>query len=165
MTCMTREQSPSTDLTQLVEAYHRHGASKRPEDFWAWERAGDIARGDDPERAWELVVALIRSAPDERLEFIGAGPLECLVETHAGALIDRIIGEAERDSRFREALATIWLSVENVPPAALERLQAVTGNRLLVATQAEIDAAGAELERQWRADDAQRALGGKPPGD
>ena len=143
-----------TDLPTLIEAYHRHGAHKRDEDFWAWEAAGDIARGQDAERAWELVIALIRSAPDDRLTFVGAGTLEDLVSTHAANLIDRIVAEAEHDPRFREALASIWLVVEDVPPMALQRLQTVTGNRILIATQAEIEEAGAEAERKWLAGDA-----------
>ena len=134
--------------------YHRYGAEKRPDDFWAWDVVNDISSGPDAERAWELVLAVVRSAPDHRLEFVGAGPVENLVTVHAAALIDRIMSEAERDPRFREALAAMWLVIEDIPPSALEQLQRVTGNRILVATEAEIEEAGAEAERNWLGGDA-----------
>jgi hypothetical protein len=79
------------------------------------------------------------------LEYVGAGPVEDLVCTHGATLVDSIAVEATRDPRFCEALASIWLIVEEIPEAVLSRLQAVTNGRILVATQAEIDAANEGL--------------------
>jgi hypothetical protein len=132
-----------SSLADLIATYHRHGLEKRPEDFWAWDRVGEIVRGPDAERAWELVVALVRSAPDDRLEYVGAGPVEDFVETHGAALVDWIVGEARRDPRFRAALASIWLVAEETPADVLARFQEVTGGQILVATEAELDAAEA----------------------
>jgi hypothetical protein len=92
-----------------------------------------------------LVLALVRTAPDDRLEHVGAGPVEDLVEKHAAALIDRIEAEARRDPRFREALGSIWLVAEDISAPILARLQDVTGGTILVATQAELD----EAERRY----------------
>jgi hypothetical protein len=92
-----------------------------------------------------MVVALVRSAPDARLEYVGAGPVEDLVCIHGATLIDRITNEARRDSRFCEALASIWLVLEDIPEAVLSELQAVTNGQIQVATQADIDAANEGL--------------------
>jgi hypothetical protein len=87
----------------------------------------------------------VRTAPDELLEYIGAGPVEDLVNRHGAALIEKIEDEAKRDPRFREALASIWLVADDINHDVLSRLQAVTGNQILVASQAEIDAANEGL--------------------
>ena len=142
---MTREVEGRQSILELADAYHRYGETNADGDFWAWQRVEDIVCGPVAEEAWELVVTLIRTAPDERLEYIGAGPVEDLVNRHGAALIDSIEGEAKRDPRFREALASIWLVSDDILPNVLSRLQAVTGGQIHVATQAEIDAANEGL--------------------
>jgi len=149
---MTGRSESSAELQELVDAYLRHASERREEDFWAFDRVGEVVRGPDPERAFELVEALVRAAPDDRLGYIGAGPVEDLVEQHSAVLIDWIEGAARRDPRFREALASIWLVVEDVSSDALARLQAVTGNRILVTTQAELDA----IPLPWEPEDRDR---------
>jgi hypothetical protein len=128
------------DLQEIIATYHRYGAEHREEDFWAWDAAMNVVRGDDAERAWELVTAIVRTAPDDRLEHVGAGPVENLVETHGVVLLDRIVAEASHDPRFREALASIWLVEDDYPPGVITRLQHATGHRILVTTQAALDA-------------------------
>lgn len=134
-----------SSIDELLATWHRHGSEGRREDFWAWDRVGDIVRGEDAERAWELVVALVRTAPDDRLGYVGAGPVEDLVVWHGRALVDWIVGEARRDARFRSALASIWLVADGIPADVLARLQEAAGGRILVATEAELDAA----EETW----------------
>jgi hypothetical protein len=138
---MSPELETPAEIAHLVEVYHRHGIHRRDEDFWAWERVSDIVRGPNVERAFALVLALVRAAPDDRLEHVGAGPVEDLVQHHSATLIDKIEAEARRDPRFREALGSIWLVAEEVSPLVLARLQEVTGGTILVATEAELDAA------------------------
>ena len=138
---MTRPAPNRAEIAVLIATYHRYGAERREEDFWAWYRVDDIIRDEDPARAWELVLALVQTAPDGSLDYIGAGPVEDLVNRHGAALVDSIIVEASRDSRFREALASIWLVQEDVPADVLVRLQKATGNRIHVATRAQLDAA------------------------
>ena len=142
---MTRQPDGDIPITDLAIAYHRYGETRSDADFWAWERVTEIVRGPTAERAWEMVVALVRSASDEGLEYVGAGPVEDLVCIHGAALIDWIDGEARRDPRFRETLASVWLMVEEIPEAVLARLQAATDGQIRVATQAEIDAANERL--------------------
>jgi hypothetical protein len=134
------------EIAHLLEVYHRHGRDGRDEDFWAWDRVHDIVRGTDPQRAYDLVRELVRTAPDDRLEHVGAGPVEELVMHHSASLIDQIEAEAQLNPRFCEALASIWLVAEDILAPVLARLQAVTGGRILVATQAEIDAVAGEYD-------------------
>lgn len=133
------------ELAALIAAYHAFGRDRRDDDFWAWQRVKDVVQGPDAERAWGLTVAVVRSAPDHRLEHVGAGPVEELVETHGPALLDRIEAEAGRDPRFREALASIWLTADDFAPEVIARLQDAAGHRIGVVTLAELD----EAERRW----------------
>ena len=138
---MTSKPDGDTSIDELVAVYHRYVSTGAATDFWAWDRVGEIVRGPDPERAWDLVAALVHASSDDRLGYVGAGPVEDLVNHHGASLIDWIVGEAKRDPRFCEALASIWLVQEDVPPEVLRRTQEATGGRIRVATQAQIAAA------------------------
>ena len=143
---MSTQPDARSEIADLVEVYHRHGIYRRDEDFWAWQEVHAIVNGPDAERAYTLVLALVHAAPDERLEHVGAGAVEDMVEKHAAVLIDRIEAQAWRDARFREALGSIWLVTDDTDPAVLARLQAATDGRIEVTTQAEIDAVAKEYE-------------------
>lgn len=145
---MSPQPDTPSEFVHLVEVYHRYGIHDRKEDFWAWERVQDIIRGADAQQAFALVVALVRSAGDDRLEHVGAGPVEDLVQQHSAALIDELETEARRDPRFREALGSIWLVAEDISPPILARLQEVSGGTILVATQAELDEVAREYDRK-----------------
>lgn len=138
---MTRPDENRAEIAELVETHHRYGAQNQEKDFWAWDRVSDIIRGEDPAHAWELVLALVQTAPDDLLDYIGAEPLEELVNYHGAALVDVIVLEASHDPRFQDALARIWLVQEDIPSDVLRRLQEPTGNQIHVATQAQLDAA------------------------
>ena len=79
-------------------------------------------RDGPPERAWALVIAVLRLTPDDRSMHLAAGPLEDLVKCQGAALVDRIEAEAARDERFRRALGGIWLSEADLPMAELRRI-------------------------------------------
>jgi len=147
---MTRQSKDQPTTAQLATAFLQHAATNADEDFWAYDRVGEIVRGPDAQAAWEICVGLVRAAPDEQLGYIGAGPIEDLVCRHGAALIEWLEGEAKRDSRFREALASIWLVADDIPREVLLRLQESTGGRILVHTRAEIDAANEGLSQSPR---------------
>jgi hypothetical protein len=110
-------------------------ASWEPEqnaDQGAYELVNQSIRSGPANRAWELVLAVLRLAPDDRLGFFAAGPLEDLVKQHGAALLATIEAEAERDIRFRWALGGIWLSESDWPRAVLERLVRASDGRLKV---------------------------------
>ena len=148
---MRRRPEGLLTVAELADAYHRYDTTNSDDDFWAWERVTEIVRGPDAQTAWNVVIALTRTAADERLEYIGAGPVEDLVCTHGTALVDYIEVEARRDPRFREALASIWLIADEISSDVLSRLQGATGGRIRVATQAAIDAANEPWPRSSRA--------------
>jgi hypothetical protein len=147
---MPQQPKPDSDVEGLTVAYHRYGAEKRDEDYWAWAEVAEIARSRDRARAWEVMLAVVRTAPDDRLSVIGAGPLEDFIETHGAHTLDDIVREARDDARFREALSSMWLVREDFSPAVLARLLEVTGHRIEVADQASIDAA--QIDPLGRAD-------------
>ena len=137
---MTRRPETPDELARLVDVYHRYATQRGDENYWACERVHEIVAGADADSAFQLVLALVRSAADHRLAAIGAGPVEKMVQRHGAALIDQIEDEARSDARFREALGSIWLVEENVPAPVLARLQEVTEGSILVSTRAELDA-------------------------
>jgi len=107
----------------------RHSYHHAPEDFWAWEELTETVH-DDPERAWPVILALVALAQPDRLEYVGAGPLEHLIENHDQAFIDRINAQAASDPRFRETLASVWLNRRYHPPAIVARLVAASGGAI-----------------------------------
>ena len=129
---MFRDALTGFDRENLVLASLRHIAENTAADFWAWEAVGDIARGPSAEAAWDLVVTLVRRAPDEQLGRIGAGPLEDLVNEHGPALVEWIEGECRRDARFKEALGRIWLTSGELPTEVEARIVAASGARIVV---------------------------------
>jgi hypothetical protein len=137
---MTRRPETPDELARLVDVYHRHSTLRRDQDFWACERVHEIVADADAERAFRLVLELVRSAADHHLQAVGAGAVEKLVKRHAAALIDQIEAEARRDARLREALGSVWLVAEDVPAHVLARLQEASGGTILVSTRAELDA-------------------------
>jgi hypothetical protein len=80
-----------------------------------------ISDGSAP-RAWELVRAVLRRAPDQRLDVYAAGPLEELVRMRGAEVVDALEAEAKADERFRWALGCIWLSTEDLPHDVLVRI-------------------------------------------
>jgi hypothetical protein len=76
---------------------------------------------EDPESAWELILATIRdTAPGTDLGKLGAGPLENLLAAHGAQFIERIERELLTNLRFRDVLAHVWKS--NTEQAVWQRL-------------------------------------------
>jgi hypothetical protein len=67
-------------------------------------------------------LALVELAPDDAaLAYVAAGPLEDLVREHLERFADRLVEQARRDPRFRDALKGVW-GWENVDPGIRRRL-------------------------------------------
>jgi hypothetical protein len=92
--------------------------------FDAWDRVGEVVRGDDSVTAWDLVRRIVELAPDDRLETVGAGPLEELVSLRGAALVGEIERLARDDARFRRALSAVWLAPGELPPEVERRIVA-----------------------------------------
>lgn len=107
---------------ELVAAYVRYAVGRRKEDFRAWDSLSTLV-SEEPERAWDLLLRIVDAAPDDRLGYVGAGPLEDLLHEHHALLGARIEARARRDARFREALRGVWLSPGAIPRDLAERLR------------------------------------------
>lgn len=79
---------------------------------------------DGPEQAWPVVLELIARAPDDdALGFIGAGPVESLVNKHGVTFLDRFLERAD-DPRFRRACGDVWLVNDEIPIELRELIEA-----------------------------------------
>ena len=105
----------------LASVYLRHHRLKDDADFWAWDQAHDYLR-TDPERAWEVLLALVRQAEWDELDYVGAGLLEDLCQNNGKQFIDRIEAQAKADPKFKAALSNVWLNTLYAPPEIVERL-------------------------------------------
>jgi hypothetical protein len=122
------------DRDAAIQAFIRHAelGTRDRESFWGWDAVNDIVHAAPPEDAWDLVVELVRRAPDQVLGHVAAGPLEDLVRLHGAALVEWIEGEARRDARFRWALGAAWLSRGALPPEVEDRILRASDGHLLV---------------------------------
>ena len=74
----------------------------------ASEEMYDAVR-DDPERAWRLILAILRQdKSDLVVSCLAAGPLEDLLGYHGQAFIDRVERLAQTDSDFNTLLGGVW---------------------------------------------------------
>ena len=112
---------------QVVEAWFARKSS-----FWASSELDDLVR-NWPERGWETILAIVRGSESggER-EYCGAGPLEDLIRENPELFIARAEVLALRDSRFREALAGIWISLEDVPEPLARRYFIASGRQMRI---------------------------------
>ena len=110
---------------ELIEQYvalerSRDHGSDAPES-WPVEALREIVPRE-PDRAWRILKALIRSSPDELLPRIGVRELEEFVTLHGGKFISEIEAQAREDARFRYALGEVWISKGQFPPEIEKRL-------------------------------------------
>ena len=122
------DQPRSANLSpdEWAEVWLRHNRDRRDEDFWAFDELVTTL-WEDPERVWLVVLSLVKLASPDQLGAVAAGPLEHLIDDHAPAFIDRIEDRAAADSRFRDALAAIWLNSRYLSPEIVRRLVAASG--------------------------------------
>jgi hypothetical protein len=118
--------------SELIAAYVRYAEAlskgvpdDTPEmdsDGRAYEEVGRVIRDGSAAYAWELVRAVLRRAPDQRLDAYAVGPLEELVRIRGTEVVDVIEAEARADERFRWALGCIWAEAEALPHEVLVRI-------------------------------------------
>lgn len=100
-------------LDTLAAAYaefqHCPPRSPRREQLaWVGDRFVDLA-DRDPERCWDLILAVIDVDEEEPvLAALAAGPLEDLLAAQGDRFIARIEGRARCDAAFRRMLGHAW---------------------------------------------------------
>lgn len=88
---------------------------------WAWDEV-EMAFIEPSARTFPMLMALIESAgDDEALAYLGAGPLENLINRYGIQFAEQIEESARRDPAFRKALANVQVS-SNVPASVRDRL-------------------------------------------
>ena len=128
---MTDDQlEGSHDPWTVAAAYLRHHRQKNDADFWAWEEAHTYLQ-TDPEKAWQVLLALLFQAEWTELDYVAAGILEDLCQDHAAEFIDRIEAQAQEDPKFLAALATVWLNSWGMDARLVVRLVAASGGQLV----------------------------------
>jgi hypothetical protein len=120
-----------TPTPDLVATYWRHYELAQGdrddrlaanESFWAFEEVQALVSKGDPTEALDLIIALVDAAPSIKGAcYVGAGPLEDLINIHPEETVDAVDAQARRDDRFRSALNSVYCS-ERVPPVVIERL-------------------------------------------
>lgn len=89
-----------------------------------------IILGDEPERAWRLILALLHAVDEDVVDYVGAGPLESFIWRYGAAFADEIEAAARDDERFRGALLDVNLTQGHLPPDVEARFMAAFGDRL-----------------------------------
>jgi hypothetical protein len=77
-----------------------------------------------------LTQAVLRAAPNDRLDVYAAGVLESLVRGQGTALVAEIESAAAGDERFRWALGRIWLTEGDLPPDVMGRIVQASGGAI-----------------------------------
>lgn len=76
--------------------------------YWSRDRLDALITAD-PETAWDVITQLIAQTDTSGLlNYIGAAPLEDLVNQHTAQFVDRMESLAHTDPKFRYALASVW---------------------------------------------------------
>ena len=126
------EHAGRRPLTDVVAAYLASYQSDDEAYSWAVDEVtAQVTFGNDPGRAWELVLALVEAADESNLGHVGAGPLEDCVRRFAPQLIGEIEARGRRDPKFRACLGTIWLGTQDLPPDILARVMEASDGRIV----------------------------------
>jgi hypothetical protein len=95
------------DVNAFAVVYLAEALDRTRESITAWETLDDLIR-TNPRRAWKVILALVRLAPDHLLPVIGAGPLETLLVRYPRPFVRISASTARRNSRFRDALQHVY---------------------------------------------------------
>jgi Family of unknown function (DUF6869) len=114
-----------SDLAAAYWAYNRlRGRDREMDDQAAWACVGELML--DPSPRWaDVLQALVDTAESENdLGMVGAHPIEELVRFngHGDDVIAEIEVRAQRDERFRRAVAAMWLG-DDLSANLLDRLR------------------------------------------
>jgi hypothetical protein len=110
-------------IPEIVEWYIQQVESNYSEEyFWAWVEMDETAH-DDPERCWEIILAILKEAPSKYVLFsVAAGPLEDLLKHHGDTYIDKIKSEAKHNERLLFALTEVMFEPDTKAFVEVEKL-------------------------------------------
>ena len=96
----------------------------------AYDAVERVVRRGPASEAWMLTQAVLRAAPNDRLDVYAAGVLESLVRGQGTALVAEIESAAAGDERFRWALGRIWLTEGDLPADVMGRIVQASGGAI-----------------------------------
>jgi hypothetical protein len=100
------------------------------EGSWGWQAVSNAVDAGSPEAIRFLLLLVDSAATSHDLELLGAGMLEQLIVEHGRRmalpegkdLLNALSEATRRNSRFREALGSVWYQEADVPPEIRPRL-------------------------------------------
>lgn len=100
------------DYHALAAAYLKSAAADKNEQAIPHRDAFDCIfsmTSDLPEDALAFVFVALEHAETAKQEaYLAAGALEHLLKRHGALVIDRVLGAARQDQKFRRCLASVW---------------------------------------------------------
>ncbi len=92
----------------LVSAYFQHRATNDEALSWAFDEVCDTIR-EKPQDGWNLVLELVRAAPDDdALAYVAAGPFEDWLCHHGEPRVQLLTDAVRADRRLQKALSWVW---------------------------------------------------------
>ena len=108
---------------ELVRGWIEHFRSGSEELSPAYIEMEDAVQ-DDPERAWQLILAILRQdQSDSVISCLAGGPLEDLLVYHGAELIDRVEKLAQIDQDFSRLFGGVWRN--DIPDEVWRRVASV----------------------------------------
>jgi len=93
---------------ELIQGWIQHFRSESEALSPAYVEMDDAVR-DDPERAWRLILAILKQdKSDNVIACLAGGPLENLFVHHGALFIERVEQLAQQDHEFNRLLGGVW---------------------------------------------------------
>lgn len=102
------------DFETPADGYLLHRVSGRDDGFRAWQQGDQIVPSGDLDRAGKITLLLLKTAPDETVEHVGAGPVEDFGDVYGHQGVDRGEQDCDLDSRLQYAWSGIWLLLDRL---------------------------------------------------
>ena len=116
-----------TDEELIVAWLVAYSCNEGTATSWATGELDYDLAYDQPERAWPIILELVRRAPDDEItSIIAAGPLENLLCEHGPSFIERVEQQAQVNPWFRHCLAGVW-GWSRMLPEVYSRMRAAVG--------------------------------------
>ena len=91
----------------IIDGFLAQSEEWAGDNHWSWGVLTTLL-SDAPSLGWPLLREIVRRAPENTLEYLGAGPLQDLLGTRSFDAIGVIEAEAQRSPKFRRALASVY---------------------------------------------------------
>ncbi len=102
--------SPASDgdlREAIIEGFLAQSAQWAGANHWSWDVLTTLLT-DAPRLGWPILREIVSRAPDNVLEYLGAGPLEDLLSVRGFDAIAVVEAEALRSPKFRRALSSVY---------------------------------------------------------